>query len=532
MTIILRRKEIKTLVQGFTKIIATRAKIAILGYIKLDSRGGSLTAQATNLDEVAIYRFAEAELEEDGSLIVPFQLMKDLAKGGGGETITLTSHDGKTVSVTNQIGSHAVTHTVECLDTDDWPDAGADIRTAPATGFMATFRRVAPFASTDPTRPVLSGVFVDVDVNDQEQPTVTLVATDGRRMTCCNHLSLCLDGWGHADGKAGTTGVVVPVTKFLMWNGLSEDVTLGVAHDQSNTRVCLADASWTYVVKAITERYPNWRQVIPSQKDMAHEIRFTDSEVTALRQILPTLPGSDAIVLEGASGKLSVCTADATGKTLTVPLTAGSTYTGSGCRLILDRGYLLDALNGGFRRFLFADTVTPVVSHDENHGIHVLMPLREDSVKHPVKVSPARDDVTSVTTHTRTIPPKADTPVTSVTSVTTNPATTPSKVPPARDDVTSVTTYTRTSPPTPSSEKEEIVTNEKKTINREKLPALEALQESFDSARVKLRETQSAFVEVNAFLRQVLKEERQRQKEADSVRSTLLKLQSIAVKAS
>ena len=91
MTIILRRKEIKTLVQGFTKIIATRAKIAILGYIKLDSRGGSLTAQATNLDEVATYRFAEAELEQDGSLIVPFQLMKDLAKGGGSETITLTS---------------------------------------------------------------------------------------------------------------------------------------------------------------------------------------------------------------------------------------------------------------------------------------------------------------------------------------------------------------------------------------------------------------------------------------------------------
>lgn len=76
------------------------------------------------------------------------------------------------------------------------------------------------------------------------------------------------------------------------------------------------------------------------------------------------------------------------------------------------------------------------------------------------------------------------------------------------------------------------MTNEKKTINREELPALEALQESFDSARVKLREAQSAFVEVNAFLRQVLKEERQRQKEADSVRSTLLKLQSIAVKAS
>ncbi len=151
---------------------------------------------------------------------------------------------------------------------------------------------------------------------------------------------------------------------------------------------------WTYVTKAINGRYPNWRQVLPNQEDMAHRICFTDSEVIALRQILPTLPGKDAIVLEGKEGRLALCAADDTGKKLTIHLTAGSLYDGtvSGCRLILARQYLLDALNAGFRNFLFASPVTPLVSHDGNGGTHVLMPIREDPIKEPIKAP-----VTSVT---------------------------------------------------------------------------------------------------------------------------------------
>ncbi len=59
--------------------------------------------------------------------------------------------------------------------------------------------------------------------------------------------------------------------------------------------------------------------------------------------------------------------------------------------------------------------------------------------------------------------------------------------------------------------------------------ALETLQASFESAKAKLRDAQFALVEVGASLRDALKEERQRRSEAESVRSTLRKLQSIRV---
>ena len=67
--------------------------------------------------------------------------------------------------------------------------------------------------------------------------------------------------------------------------------------------------------------------------------------------------------------------------------------------------------------------------------------------------------------------------------------------------------------------------------NNQETPAsaLETLQASFESAKAKLRDAQFSLVEVGASLREALKEERQRRTEAESVRSTLRKLQSIRV---
>ena len=59
--------------------------------------------------------------------------------------------------------------------------------------------------------------------------------------------------------------------------------------------------------------------------------------------------------------------------------------------------------------------------------------------------------------------------------------------------------------------------------------ALDALQASFEAAKTKLREAQFSLVEVGASLRDAIREERQRRTEAESVRSTLRKLQSIRV---
>jgi len=145
-------------------------------------------AQATDLDQHATYRFTDAHADGDGSFIIPVQHLKDLAKGADAEIIDLQSGENDDIVITNRIGTHVLTHTVAGMPAADWPPACDDIQTAMADQFLPTYRRCVPFASSDQTRRVLNGIYVDLD--GQGEHKATLVATDGRRLTCCNSMSL------------------------------------------------------------------------------------------------------------------------------------------------------------------------------------------------------------------------------------------------------------------------------------------------------------------------------------------------------
>jgi hypothetical protein len=245
--------------------------------------------------------------------------------------------------------------------------------------------------------------------------------------------------------------------------------------------------------------------VVPGEAGMTHRIAFTDAEASSLRQILPTLPGQDAIALDGADGRLALRVVDDAGKPLAIPL-ASAVYEGGGCRLLLDRRHLLDALDAGFRNFLFADTVSPVVSRDGIGGMHVLMPMR-DTGKPPVAES--EPSHASHASHASAAPAPATTTPTTPTKQTEKPQEKNEMKP----ESPNVQTPAPASTPQPSPS----------------AAALDALQASFEAAKTKLREAQSALVEVGASLRDAIREERQRRTEAESVRSTLRKLQSIRV---
>lgn len=503
MKITVTRAELRTMSAGFAKIVPGKSSIPALGCVRLDVRPDGLVAHATDLDQRASYRFERPGLEGRGSILLPFHLLKDYAKGAPDDLIVLATDDGRTVYATYPVAGHSVTTTLLCASPDDWPADEGEIPTAEAEGFLAAFRRVSRFTSLDASRPVLCGVHIDSSGSGDRN--ATLVATDGRRLTCCNSLKLDLGTTGGKDGKEEDAGVVVPATKFLAWQGLPGEASFGVSRGKTATRVCIRAGSWTYVVKTISGRYPNWRNVVPGEAGMTHRIAFTDAEASSLRQLLPTLPGQDAIALDGADGRLALRVVNDAGKPLAIPL-ASAVYEGGGCRLLLDRRHLLDALDAGFRNFLFADTVSPVVSRDGIGGMHVLMPMSDERAKPPVAESePSHASHASHASAASAPAPATTTP--------TKQTEKPQEKNEMKPESPNVQTPAPASTPQPSPS----------------AAALDALQASFEAAKTKLREAQSALVEVGASLRDAIREERQRRTEAESVRSTLRKLQSIRV---
>jgi DNA polymerase III sliding clamp (beta) subunit (PCNA family) len=484
MKITVTKGELKDAVSGFAKIITGRPGLAVLGCVRFAADSGDLTAQATDLDQTAVFRFDNAQREGDGEVIVPFPLLRDLSKGSGAETVVL-ENDGGDIAVTNNVGGHAITRTVAGTDPRDWPAAGAAIPVSEAKGFLQAYRRLAPFASQDETRRTIC--CVNIDVAGEGECNATLVACDGHRLTCCNSLKLPVDD---------KNGVMVPVTRFLLWNGLQDEADIGMSKTGECTRFGVRSGRWTYRVKAVEGVYPNWRQVVPCKDGMGHRLVFTDSDVEALRKILPNFPGADAVRLDGAKdGTLSISGADKdSGRELTVPLTAGSSYKGPGGRFIANRNYLLDALNAGFRNFMFADGASPLLSEDGKGGTHVLMPLRLEGPPRPAtqETAPAAQAGTGTSTQT---------PVAA-------------------------------KPPPEQPKEKAAMTKETKPVAQQNAPeptALEKLQAAYDTAKNKVREAQSALAEVAAAIRDAVKEDRQRRAEIDGVRSGLAKLQSIKV---
>ena len=475
MELSITRSELKTAVAGLSRIIPNKTALPILSGVLFRSTQCVLTATATDLDQVASYRFDTATAP-DGTIVLPLTALKELTKGSDKEQISFSAGPDLQVTVTNHVGGHQIRFTVNALDPADWPELQVSIKTKPAEGFLSAYRKLVPFASTDPTRYALNGVYVDV-TGKGERP-VCMVAVDGRRLSVWNSMKFPL-----------RSSCLIPISRFLSWNGLNGEASIGTLKEKDREWFGLSVGPWTYQVRVPDVSFPNWRQVIPdytADPERIHRCIFTDADVEVLRKILPSFPGHDShnhtIVLEGHNDKLAISGRDGDAKEATVlTLEGGSRYEGPDGHIGLDRTYLLDALAAGFRTFSYVDDTSPLKSEDGAGGTHVLMPVR---VEHSA-------------------PPEAA----------------PQEAPQPQNEINPATAAVMTEP-------------NKETRMPEKTDeqsSLDKLQAAYEAAKLKIREAQSALADLAGLIKEVAREDRQRRAEVESVRSGLAKLQAIKV---
>lgn len=484
MNLTLTRSELKTAVTGLSKIIPNKVTLPVLSAVRFEAHG-TVTATATDLDQTATFSFLNATCTDEGSVLLPLQALKELAKGADRDQITFATAPGNQVAITNNVAGNAILFTVNALDLAEWPETHTDVQHKPADGFLETYRRLLPFASTDPSRYIMNGIFLDVS-GTGDRP-VCMVSVDGRRMSVWNSMKFDLK-----------TSCLIPGSKFLAWNGLTghpfigvrEDITpkAGKVPESRKAWFGLTVGAWNYSTRVPDATFPNWRQVIPdySNEPKVQRCCFTDKDVTALQKILPSFPGHDStnetIVLSGQGSRLSISGRgeDAASDTVLM-LEGGSSYEGPDGQVGLNRAYLLEALAAGFRNFSYAGDMSPLKSVDERGGTHIMMPVRIGPV--PVVVP-----------ETRTVAAEL-------------------KTPPA---------VPKTSP---------VVPVNKETVMPEKneLSALDKLQATFEVAKQKLRDANCTLADLAGLIKEVAKEDKQRRAEVESVRSGLAKLQAIKV---
>ena len=268
---------------------------------------------------------------------------------------------------------------------------------------------------------------------------------------------------------------VVPTSKFLTSGQLAaSDLRIGGHRVNDVGWFRLVTPQWDYQVRTIEGAYPGWRQVIPASNGQ-YQITLHDEDAQVLLRALPTFPGREqrtpTITLVAEGGKLAILGQGSDDKQPSrLDLTRSSSQ-GGNTGITLDRRFFTDALESGFRAFACANNQSPLLADDGRGGIHVLMPMR-------TAYTPAPD---------------------------------PEAVKPIAEPATPKEESMKTEPAKPEP------------------TAMDRLLMAYELAKTKVKEANDALGIIALSVREVLKEDRQRRAEIDSVRTGLARLQSIKV---
>lgn len=234
------------------KGLSSRTTLPILSGILLSASGEDLVLQSTDL-EVSIRNAVAANVEKEGQTVVPGRLVSDIVRSlpEAAVTIDATARDHAVISCGQS------SFTVRTLSPDDFPkfpEVKADkTATIPTETLVSVVRQVSKAVSRDETRPILTGVLTVI-----EGDVLRMVATDSYRLAV-RQVTL---GAAVAEGLE----VVIPgkaMEEVPKLAGSAEEVRLGVSENQ----VVFEFGRTVYVSRRIEGNFPNYRQLIPKERE-------------------------------------------------------------------------------------------------------------------------------------------------------------------------------------------------------------------------------------------------------------------------
>jgi DNA polymerase-3 subunit beta len=344
------KKTLKQALTGLGKVKIAGPRHPILDCVLIRQERNRLTLTATNREEHVQFT-VDSHSETTEECVVPMKALRDATKAKP-HMITVAP-DGKKVNIT--IGPVCVT--VESFPVDKFPPLPKTVgKLSNGKAFLPTWRLCSPFASTDETRYMLNGLYVDNDC---------IVATDGRRLTLKEY-------------KRPATikePAIVRSSKFLDWPKLGDNCAIGTSLPSKGTKCFrLTAGPWTYTAKLIDGTYPNYRQVIPAAPGDSRLV-FDCDTANQLQEFAANLPADDkSRALIFRPGKAESVRQGNT-YTLSLPGNAVVAPKSDGPVFALSPDYLCQALKAGFREFVFVDELSPLRS-DNDGATHALMPMR------------------------------------------------------------------------------------------------------------------------------------------------------------
>jgi len=295
MKILVEHEELASRLQAASRVASGKGNNTALAGVQICAHESGVELRATNL-EMGLVNPLLAGVEQEGTVLLPAKLLGDVVKSLPKERVEL-SYDKATHEVTISAGS--ATFTLRTLRNEDFPSLpeieDAQSCTLGVKEFSQTVSQVAPAASSDESRPILTGVLVEVD---PEESVLRMVATDSYRMAV--KVTPVEDVPAEAFQANVPAKTLVEVVRIASAEGAD---TIKASLDSGQILFQIGDTMLSS--RLIDGKFPDFRQLIP--KEFNHTLEFDRKELLEKTERIGLLAsGGTPLRLKFNSGGLSL----------------------------------------------------------------------------------------------------------------------------------------------------------------------------------------------------------------------------------
>jgi DNA polymerase-3 subunit beta len=273
-----------------SRAVSTRSSVQILAGVLLRASGGELHLAATDM-ELSLRTSLGAQVEDEGSVVVPGRLLVDLARLLPDSEVQLEHRtDEAVLTIVCGTASYRL-NTYSAEDFPRLPDIDdTQIFTVDAEALLETVAQVSRSASRDESRPVLTGILARF-----EPGKLVMAATDSYRLAV-KETDLA--------GSTQELEAIIParaLTELSRIAGGAAQLELGVQENQVAFRT--DDAVLT--TRRIDGQFPNVKQLLPEQFE--HVVTLPRNELLdVVRRVSIMAQRNSPLRLRFSQGELEV----------------------------------------------------------------------------------------------------------------------------------------------------------------------------------------------------------------------------------
>jgi DNA polymerase-3 subunit beta len=287
-----KRDELVSKLSVVSRAVSTRAATQALSGILLTAGDDGATLAATD-GEMGLRTALDAEVSATGSALLPGRLLSELARSLGDATVEIELREAERDVEIRSGGSSFHLRVLPAEDFPKLPEEGDQPLSIPATALAETVELVAPAASRDDMRPVLTGVLVTA--SGQE---MTMVATDSYRLAVKRtELESAIGG----ELEANIPARALRELGRLVTAAELDAVAVSLLPNQAVFRA----GGILLNTRLIDGQFPNFRQLLPESYE--HDVRLPRPEfLDVVRRVSQLAQRNAPLRLSFSQGRLEV----------------------------------------------------------------------------------------------------------------------------------------------------------------------------------------------------------------------------------